>query len=45
MDTKVLADLESLHRKLANGTLFSDYDEDVRLMGVLRKHIEDEKKS
>lgn len=40
MADTVLADLEALHRKLHNGTFFSDYDEDCRLMGVLRKHVE-----
>ncbi|MEJ8837556.1 hypothetical protein [Ramlibacter sp. AN1133] len=35
------ADLKELHRRLLEGTFFKDYDEDQRLMGVLRRHLDE----
>ena len=31
-------DLESMERRLTNGDFYEDYDEDLRLLGVFRRH-------
>ncbi len=40
MDETTRADLQELYRRLLDGAFYGDHDEDARLMGVLREHLE-----
>lgn len=39
MSELIERDLTELYCRLSEGVFYRDYDEDGRLMGVLRKHI------
>ena len=39
-DPEDIRDLKELYSRLAEGVYFDDFDEDLRLLGVLRKFIE-----